>query len=171
MRTARWVILFAVAMTAVLAAGAPPAFAGSSSVIYGEVSMESTVSLEMSGSPLVYRAHKGETTTPTAGTDVTITNTGEGGIPVLLGFGSSPTDGADTWNFADATGPNDCIWMFSGQTGLIDVPSDGDAPRALFTRLPPGEPTPLLTYFAFPTVYKANAHAMSALIIVGESPE
>jgi hypothetical protein len=171
--------LFALAaMTAVLVfAFAAFAYAGngndSQGTVYGQATMQPTVSIQISGTgsdssnPLVYWGRKGQFVQSVGWSQVTLTNNGDVDVPILLGYGSNPTDGSDTWNFADSPGSTDCVWTIMGNLGGTNVPAFDGAPRQLYPSFAPGRSDGVNTYFTFPTTFNGNAHGMTALFIAG----
>jgi hypothetical protein len=141
--------------------------------VYGQATMQPTVSIQISGTgsdsgnPLVYSGRKGQLVQPVGWSQVTLTNNGDVDVPILLGYGSNPTDGTDTWSFADIAGPTACVWGIWGNLGVTNVPAYGEPPRQLYPGFAPGRSDGVNTNFTFPTTFNGNAHNMTALFIAG----
>jgi hypothetical protein len=158
------VLMFAVATSA----SAQP---GAQGTVYGQATMQPQISIEVggagsdSGSPLVYSGRPGYGYLPIDNAQVTVTNTGEQNVPILLGYGSDPTYGNDMWAFTDTGGPSNCIWMFYGDWGGVNVPGSGVEPREVISGLLPGDSHEFSSIFYFPSSYNGNTHTMTALLI------
>jgi hypothetical protein len=155
-------------------AAAASAQPGSQGTVYGRANMQPTISIQVSGpgsdsgSPLVYNGHAGGNYGPDFGALVTVANTGDQNVPILLGYGSDPTDGIDTWNLSGAVGPTDCVWGFAGDVHWATVPSSGGAPEEVLQDLAPGASFDFDSVFSFPLDYNGNPHTMTALFIASD---
>jgi hypothetical protein len=167
MKSTRLVVLFAM-IVVLLFASAASVYAmpdGSHGTVYGQATMEPMVSIQLSGAgtdpgdPLSYHGRRGETVWPDGFPWVTVTNDGDMDTPILLGYGSDPTDGSNTWAYG-----TDCDWTFFGDVGT-SVPSNSSGPQELIFNLAPGNSRSLDSRFTFPNNYNGNTHTMQALII------
>jgi hypothetical protein len=166
MKSTRLVVLFAAVVVLLFATAASAyAYNGSQGTVYGQATMQPTVSIQLSGAgsdsenPLVYTGRKDETVWANNFDHVTVTNDGDVSTPILLGYGSDPTDGSNTWYYG-----TDCNWTFFGEM-IQDVPSNFSGPRAVFFDLQPGDSRSLDSRFTFPSSFNGNAHTMTALLI------
>jgi hypothetical protein len=173
MKSSKLVAPFAMSVVLLLAMVAP-ASAGTvtQGTVYGQATMQPVVSIQLSGTgsdpgnPLVYDGRAGQDVWPAGMARVTLTNDGQVDVPILLGYGSDPTDGVDTWNLADSAGATDCKWEFQAGS-WVTVPGHSDAPRQLVEKLNAGDSLDVWNCFTFPTTFNGNPHAMSALVIAG----
>jgi len=177
MRSSKLVILSVMAAVLVFAA-ATSAYAAGSGTVYGQATMQPTVSIVLSGAgsdagnPLTYAGRAGENVPNNNGIWITVANNGDVATPLLLGWGSDPTDGVTTWTlnstFADAT---NCTWDFVPMFPSFDiarVPANGELPVSFGpTALDVGESVNFATFFGFPTSFDGSTHTMTALIIAG----
>lgn len=168
MKSTRLVFLSA-AIVVLLFATAASAYAQpdpSQGTVYGQATMQPMVSIQLSGTgsdpgnPLVYNGHAGETVPPAGFAEVNVTNDGDETTPILLGYGSDPTDGSDTWHLG-----SDCGWVFQGDFGLTWVPASSSGPVLLFGGMNPGVSRSMMPAFTFPGSFNGNAHSMQALLI------
>jgi hypothetical protein len=167
----RSIVLLVVLAVVVVFATAASAYAmpGSQGTVYGQATMQPTVSVTLSGTgadpemPLTYSGRKGETVWSNMGGWVTVTNTGETAATMLLGYGSDPTDGNTTWRLGE-----DCNWTFDGDW-TSDVPASSMGPRLLLLGMSPGSSRWLSSRFTFPNNYDGSTHSMTALIIAEDS--
>jgi hypothetical protein len=167
MKSSRLVVLLAAIVVLVFASAASAyAFPGSQGTVYGQATMQPTVSIQLSGTgsdpgnPLVYRGQAGQTVEPEGFAEVTVTNDGDVQTPILLGYGSDPTDGSDVWHLG-----SDCGWVFQGDFGQRWVPDSSSGPLMLFGGLDPGNSRSMMPAFTFPNSFNGNAHSMQALLI------
>jgi hypothetical protein len=148
------------------------AYTGSQGTVYGQATMQPTVSIQLTGTgtdlgnPLVYQGHAGDTVWSTGYAQVMVTNNGDVGTPILLGYGSDPTDGSNTWPFADSASATDSKWEFTAGS-WVTVPGSGVGPRQLIGSLAPGDLAGVVNRFTFPTTFNGNVHSMQALFIAG----
>jgi len=172
MKNSLRIILVGIAAAMVLAA-ATSAYAAGSGTVYGQATMQPTVSIVLSGvgsdsqNPLVYEGRANQGSIPNGNALITVTNSGEQTIPLLLGYGSDPTDGNDTWAISDTPGASNCIWRFYPDPNGTNVPGGMGSPRELVTGLLPGEWRDFSSTFYFPETFNGNPHTMTALIIAG----
>jgi hypothetical protein len=164
----RKAIAVLVALTAVVvfaAAASAYAMPGSQGTVYGQATMQPTVSVQLSGTgsdpgnPLVYTGRRGEGVWADGFSRITVSNTGDASTAMLLGYGSDPTDGNTTWHLGE-----DCDWTFFGDWSA-PVPAFYAGPRLLFFNIAPGDSRSVDSNFTFPNSYDGNAHTMTALII------
>ena len=177
MKNSLRIALIGVAAAMVLAA-ATSVYAAGSGTVYGQATMQPTVSIVLSGAgsdagnPLAYAGRAGEAVANNNGTSITVANNGDVATPLLLGWGSDPTDGVTTWTlnstFADAT---NCTWDFVPMFPSFDiarVPANGELPVSFGTAaLDVGGSVTFVTIFGFPTSFDGSPHTMTALIIAG----
>jgi hypothetical protein len=173
MRSFKLFVLIAMIAVLVLAfaavASAQPG--DSQGTVYGQATMQPQISIQVSGagsdsgSPLVYWGRPNQGYIPNGNALVTVTNTGDQNVPILLGHGSDPTDGNDTWAFTDTGGPSNCIWVLYGDAGGVNVPGSGVDPREFISGLAPGDSHEFSSTFYFPSSYNGNTHTMTALLI------
>ena len=172
MKNSLRIILVGIAAAMVLAA-ATSAYAAGSGTVYGQATMQPTVSIVLSGvgsdsqNPLVYEGRANQGYMPNGEARVTVTNSGEQTVPILLGYGSDPTDGSDTWPISDMPGLSNCIWLFYGDLGGTNVPGSNGSPRELVPALLPGEWRNFNSTFYFPETFNGSPHTMTALLIAG----
>jgi hypothetical protein len=155
-----------VTMIAVLVfAFAASAYAEPGGTVYGQATMQPTVSVTLSGAgsdsgnPLTYSGLKNEGVWANSGGTLTVTNTGETATTMFLGYGSDPTDGNTTWHFDQG-----CSWTFFGNW-TANVPASGVGSRPLCSSMSPGASMSLVSRFKFPNTYDGSTHSMTALII------
>jgi hypothetical protein len=165
----RSIALFVALAVVVVFATAASAYAmpdGMQGTVYGQATMQPTVSVALSGTgsdpdiPLTYSGRKGETVWAVGEGMLTVTNTGDMPTAILLGYGSDPTDGNTTWRLGE-----DCNWQFWGGDMIEDVPAFYAGPRPLFFNIDPSGSRWLDTRFTFPDNYDGSTHSMTALII------
>jgi hypothetical protein len=159
-------VLVALTVVVVFAAAASAyAMPGPQGTVYGQATMQPTVSVTLTGTgsdlgvPLTYSGRKGETVWANNEGSVLVTNTGDMFTTMLLGYGSDPTDGNTTWRLGE-----DCNWTFVGES-ISDVPALDSGPRPLIFNMGPGGSRWVSTRFTFPNNYDGSTHTMTALII------
>ena len=176
MRSSKLVVLSALAAVLVFAA-ATSAYAAGSGTVYGQATMQPTVSIVLSGPgsdpgwPLTFQGVAGDRVWADNGR-ITVNNNGDVAVPLLLGFGSDPTDGASVWSLGDNQAATQCIWDFYSPTVLFNavtrVPSNVGIPVSFGpTALAVGDYTEFDSQFRFPTSFDGTPHTMTALIIAG----
>ncbi|PKQ16706.1 MAG: hypothetical protein CVT67_02750 [Actinobacteria bacterium HGW-Actinobacteria-7] len=175
MKRSKLITLFAMVAAMVLATAAS-AYAGApGGTVYGQATMQPTVSIVLGGAgsdsgwPLVYSATAGEWAPEADWDRVTVTNNGDVNVPLSLGYGSDPTDGENTWYFANSVDDTHCMWEFMSGPPLFGgarVPDSMGSPNLLSPEpLLVGDSVQLDTFFTFPTSYDGTPHTMTALII------
>jgi hypothetical protein len=162
-----------VTMIAVLVfAFAASAYAEPGGTVYGQATMQPTVSIQLagagsdSGTPLVYEGRGGDDVWASGLAQVTVTNDGQVDVPIFLGYGSDPTDGSNTWPLADSASATDSKWEFRAGS-WVTVPGSGVGPRQLIGSLTAGSSQSVSNCFTFPTTFNGNPHTMTALFIAG----
>jgi hypothetical protein len=159
------IVALAVVVVFATAASAYAQSDGSQGTVYGQATMQPTVSVQLSGTgsdagdPLTYSGRKGDTVWADGFGQVTVTNSGELATTMFLGYGSDPTDGNTTWRLGE-----DCNWTFFGDW-VSDVPASYGGPRPLIVNMDPGASRSIDSRFSFPYSYDGNAHSMTALVI------
>jgi hypothetical protein len=142
------------------------AYTGSQGTVYGQATMQPTVSIQLSGAgsdsgnPLIYNGRAGYAVWADGNAQVTVTNDGDVTTPILLGWGSDPTDGSDTWRLG-----TDCYWTFASSDGWRTVQDRFNAPQPLIFNLLPGDSQGMSSFFQFPSSFNGTAHSMQALLI------
>jgi hypothetical protein len=168
MRSFKLFVLIAMIAILLFAASAQP---GSQGTVYGQATMQPQISIQVSGPgsdsgfPLSYSGRPNQGYIPDGNALVTVSNTGDQNVPILLGYGSDPTDGNDTWAFTDTGGVSNCIWVLYGDAGGVNVPGSGVDPREFISGLAPGDSHEFSSTFYFPSSYNGNTHTMTALLI------
>jgi hypothetical protein len=160
--------------------------------VYGEATMQPTVAISISGvgsdvgTPLIYNGAPGIPGLAENGAELVVTNEGDASAMLYLGYGSSPTNGVDSWKYTteEAEYPGDgtaCAWLFAYQdpvnaydAGTAIVPPDGTAPQFLYGTqqadpymrgFTPGTSVPFHSFFMFPADFHGGTYNMQALII------
>lgn len=176
MKSYKLVAALAVFTIIMLAAAAAYAEPGDSGTVYGQATMQPTVSIAISGQgsadfmPLDYEGRSGQNVTEVAERTFTVSNTGDAPVALMLGYGSDPSDGSDVWYLRDYQDTNACTWTFfcPGGVGYQAVPSSSGSPRYLGS-LDVDSHADVQTYFGFPINFtNGNTHSMTAIIYAGE---
>lgn len=175
MKAIRIVTALAVFSIILLAAAAAYAMPGDSGTVYGQATMQPTVSISLGGAgassfdPLVYVGRPGQSVWEQDERELVVTNTGDIPVDLTLEWGSDPSDGFDTWTLGDSNGSNACVWSLirAGYEGT-NVPSSSGGPRYL-GGLDHGDSTWVGSQFTFPTDFtNTNTHSMTAIISASE---
>ena len=176
MRSSKLVILSAMAAVLVFAA-ATSAYAAGSGTVYGQATMQPTVSIVVggagsdSGMPLVFNGPEGQWVLNSSGI-LTVTNDGDTAVQLSLGFGSDPTDGVSTWSLGSYADATHCMWNIDSMSppfiSITQVPANGEPPISFGPDpLQSGDTAQFDSHFFFPTSFDGTPHTMTALIIAG----
>ena len=157
------IITLLVATAVLCLATATSAFAADSGTVYGQATMQPTISISLGthGSaefPLTYVqgvSYEWETN------HLNVENSGDVPVKLFVQSASAPADGhGNTWTFGDFTwsSTNTCVWTI----GNTFVPDQGS--NDMQTRVAAQDTGTTGTSFEFPTTYSGNTFHMSALI-------